>query len=102
MKIAIVGKYFSTGDFVLTDAYLSVLEAIKFSARAVGVKAIIEAVNATDFEKKEGKKGTKGSKEAKVSIIPSLDSFDGIIVPGGFGSTGIEGQAECYPLCPRA
>ena len=32
VKIAIVGKYFDTGDFVLSDAYLSVIEAIKFSA----------------------------------------------------------------------
>ena len=28
----IVGKYFDTGDFVLSDAYFSVIEAIKFSA----------------------------------------------------------------------
>jgi CTP synthase len=34
VKIAIVGKYFNTGDFILSDAYISVLEAIKFSAYA--------------------------------------------------------------------
>ena len=82
VKIAIVGKYFATGEFILTDAYLSVLEAIKFSARAVGVKAVIETVNASDFE-------MKGVTAATFSI---LNSFDGIIVPGGFGSTGIEGK----------
>jgi CTP synthase len=82
VKIAIVGKYFATGEFILTDAYLSVLEAIKFSARDVGVKAIIEAVNASEFE-------MKGVTAATFSI---LNSFDGIIVPGGFGSTGIEGK----------
>jgi CTP synthase len=81
IKIAIVGKYFATGEFILTDAYLSVLEAIKFSARAVGVKAVIEAVNASEFE--------NVSAEAPYSF---LNSFDGIIVPGGFGSTGIEGK----------
>ena len=32
VSVAIVGKYFDTGDFVLSDAYLSVIEAIKFSA----------------------------------------------------------------------
>src|SRR3989338_1848325 len=31
VKIGIVGKYFDTGDFVLSDAYISVIEAIKFS-----------------------------------------------------------------------
>lgn len=32
VKIAIVGKYFSTGKFVLSDAYVSVIEALKYSA----------------------------------------------------------------------
>lgn len=79
IDIAIVGKYFATGDFTLTDSYLSVLEAIKFSAYAAGVKANIHVVNAADFE----------GKKPDHSI---LETFDGIIVPGGFGSTGIEGK----------
>jgi CTP synthase len=106
VKIAIVGKYFATGDFVLTDAYLSVLEAIKFSARVTGVKAIIEAVNAADFEN-EGKK--EKIKEGSIDYS-RLNTFDGIIVPGGFGSTGIEGKLNvikyarehkipCFGLC---
>src|SRR3989338_1014920 len=41
VSIAIVGKYFDTGDFVLSDAYLSVIEAIKFSAANLGVKPVI-------------------------------------------------------------
>jgi CTP synthase len=52
IKIAIVGKYFNTGDFILTDSYLSVLEAIKFSGYANGVKPKIYTVNARDFEAK--------------------------------------------------
>ena len=79
VDIAIVGKYFNTGDFVLTDSYLSVLEAIKFSAYAAGVKAKIHTVNARDYE---------GLKQP----YSLLDQFDGIIVPGGFGETGIEGK----------
>ena len=31
IKIAIVGKYFETGDYVLSDSYLSVIEALKYS-----------------------------------------------------------------------
>ncbi len=77
--IAIVGKYFNTGDFVLTDAYISVLEAIKFSAYEVGVKAVIHTVNARDYE------------VAKPDYA-ALTKYDGIIVPGGFGETGIEGK----------
>ncbi len=80
VKIGIVGKYFDTGDFVLSDAYLSVIEALKFSAAAVGVKAIIEWVNAKDIETKED--------------AEKLEQYDGVIVPGGFGETGIEGKIK--------
>jgi CTP synthase len=79
VKIAIVGKYWNTGDFVLTDAYLSVLEAIKYSAYHLGVKPVIETVNSTDYESKKPN-------------FKKLDKFDGILVPGGFGETGIEGK----------
>ncbi len=79
IHVAIVGKYFNTGDFVLTDAYLSVLEAIKYSACAHKVKAKISAVNARDFE-------------IENPNYESLNQYDGIIVPGGFGEKGIEGK----------
>ncbi len=81
IDIAIVGKYFNTGDFVLSDAYISVIEAIKFSAYAQGVKANLHWLSAKDFEDKPGK-----TKE--------LLKYDGIIVPGGFGQTGIEGKIK--------
>lgn len=79
VRIGIVGKYFDTGDFVLSDAYLSVIEAIKFSAYELGVKPKIEWLNAKDYE--------KGG-----ASVSSLKSYDGILVPGGFGETGIEGK----------
>jgi CTP synthase len=79
VKIGIVGKYFDTGDFILSDAYLSVIEAIKFSAYHLGVKPDIEWLNAKDYQ----------SDPAKVS---ELNDYDGIIVPGGFGESGIEGK----------
>ena len=82
IDIAIVGKYFNTGDFVLTDAYVSVLEAIKYSAYKLGKKAVIHTVNSRDYE---------GGKVNKANF-KALDKFDGIIVPGGFGESGIEGK----------
>ncbi|MGE5541106.1 MAG: CTP synthase [Bacillota bacterium] len=85
LRIGIVGKYFDTGDFVLSDAYLSVIEALKFSAAAVGVKAKIEWLNAKDFEKS--------------ADIATLAEYDGIIVPGGFGETGIEGKIKAAQFC---
>ena len=78
VKIAVVGKYFDSGDFVLSDVYISVLEALKFSAYECGAKVEISCVNSKDFE----------SKKVSLSI---LKKYDGILVPGGFGESGIEG-----------
>ncbi len=82
IDIAIVGKYFNTGDFVLTDAYVSVLEAIKYSSYAQGKKAVIHTVNSRDYE----------GKHKSHADFKALEKFDGIIVPGGFGESGIEGK----------
>lgn len=79
VKIAMIGKYFESGEFVLSDAYLSVIEAIKYSAYAQNRKPIISWLNASDFEK-----GGASMKELK--------KYDGIVVPGGFGSRGVEGK----------
>ena len=88
LNIAIVGKYFNTGDFVLTDAYLSVLEAVKFSGYATSTKPIIHTVNARDFEK-----------EGNEAAYAKLDEMDGVIVPGGFGESGIEGKLNVIRYC---
>ncbi len=79
VKIGIVGKYFDTGDFVLSDAYLSVIEAIKFSAYHAGVKPEITWINAKDYQNNPER-------------VRELKAYDGVIVPGGFGETGIEGK----------
>ena len=79
VKIGIVGKYFDTGDFVLSDAYLSVIEAIKFSAFRLGVKPEIHWLNSKDYQKDPAR-------------VKELEGYDGILVPGGFGETGIEGK----------
>ena len=85
IKIAIVGKYFDTGDFVLSDAYLSVIEGIKYSGYHNNVKPEITWVNSKHFE--------DGPKGEKPKLKPTyLKGFDGVLVPGGFGSTGIEGK----------
>ncbi|MFA6295605.1 MAG: CTP synthase [Candidatus Paceibacterota bacterium] len=93
VNIAIVGKYFNTGDFILSDSYISVLEAIKFSAYTVGVKPIIHTINARDFENMKYEVGSiNNGKDDLNNPYKQLDKMDGIIVPGGFGNTGIEGK----------
>jgi CTP synthase len=78
VKIAVVGKYFSSGDFVLSDVYISVLEAIKYSAYKLGLKPEITYLGAEHFS--DGKQ------------LKELKDFDGVLLPGGFGSTGVEGM----------
>ena len=81
VKIAMIGKYFDTGDFVLSDSYLSVIEAVKYSSYAQNKKPIISWLNAVDFEKNPQK-------------LKELKKYDGIVVPGGFGSRGVEGKLK--------
>ena len=81
IQIAMVGKYFETGDFILSDAYLSVIEAIKYSSYAAGVKPVMHWINSVDFEANPGK-------------LKELKKYDGIVVPGGFGSRGVEGKLK--------
>ena len=78
LQIAVIGKYFDTGDFVLADSYLSVIEAIKYSSYTNGVKPKLTWINSVEFEKDK-------------SAVKRLSKFDGVIVPGGFGSRGVEG-----------
>lgn len=75
-KIAMVGKYFTTGDFTLSDAYLSVIESIKHAAAFYNIKPKMTWIDSAQIEKE----GTA-----------ILAGFDGIVVPGGFGGRAVEG-----------
>ncbi|MDP3697101.1 MAG: CTP synthase, partial [Candidatus Taylorbacteria bacterium] len=79
VKIGIVGKYFGTGDFILADSYISVIEAIKHAAWSLNRKPEITWLNAETYEKTP-------------ATIEELKNFDGVIVPGGFGKRGVEGK----------
>jgi len=79
IKIGIVGKYFDTGKSVLLDSYISVIEAIKHASAQNFVKPEIKWIDAKVFEKQK----------RKLSILREMD---GVIVPGGFGKSGVEGK----------
>lgn len=81
VNIAVVGKYFDSGSFVLSDVYISILEALKFSAFTQGHKPVITYLNSKAFETGEIK-------------LSQLNKYDGVLVPGGFGSTGVEGKIK--------
>jgi CTP synthase len=88
VKIGIVGKYFETGEFTLMDSYISVLEAIKHASFSQKRKPEIHWLSAEKYEKDS-------------SSLIELKNFDGVIVPGGFGSRGIEGKIRAIEFCRK-
>ncbi len=78
VRIAMVGKYFATGDYKLTDSYISVIEAIKQAAWTLKLVPELSWIDSGEVEK--GNVDLKG--------------FDGIVVPQGWGSRGTEGKIE--------
>ncbi len=84
VKVAIVGKYFATGDFSLGDSYISVIEAIKHAAAYNKIKVSLEWIGTEDIEK---------------NGLKSLKNFAGVIVPQGWGSRGSEGKIETIRYC---
>lgn len=86
VKIGIVGKYFETGKFTLMDSYISVLEALKHAAWFFKRKPQISWLSSEDYEKSP-------------QAIEELKNYDGIIIPGGFGSRGVEGKIKAVEFC---
>ena len=72
VRVGIVAKYLDN-----EDTYISVLEALKAAAWHVGVGLRYEWVSAEDIERY----GTA-----------KLKGYDGLLVPGGFGTRGVEGK----------
>jgi CTP synthase len=79
VKIGIVGKYFDTGDFALADSYVSVIEAVKHASWFFNLEPEITWINSKEFEKQP-------------HLVRNLSRQDGLIIPGGFGKSGVEGK----------
>jgi CTP synthase len=73
IEVAIVGKYVQ-----LSDAYLSVVEALGHAAIAVGCEVNLRWVSAEDIEAN--------------GVERHLKDVSGILVPGGFGVRGVDGK----------
>ncbi len=76
VTIAICGKYAE-----LADCYVSVNEALRDAGAAANAKVDLEFIETDDFEKDSDK-------------VRVLSRFDGVLVPGGFGSRGSEGKIK--------
>jgi len=81
VRIGIIGKYFESGDFILPDAYISVIESLKYASWHNDRKPSIEWINSDLYEKDPER-------------VRELGGYDCLVVPGGFGSRGIEGKIK--------
>jgi CTP synthase len=73
IDIALVGKYVR-----LNDAYISVVEALRHAAIAIGCDLNLHWINSEDLE--------------SGNIENYLKGVNGIVVPGGFGIRGVDGK----------
>ncbi|MFC1653473.1 CTP synthase [Patescibacteria group bacterium] len=77
--IGIVGKYFATGDYDLKDSYAALYDALEHAATNEEIDLEIRGIN---------------SKEIEENGIDKLKDLQGIIVPIGWGSRGVEGKIK--------
>jgi len=74
VRIAMVGKYAN-----LADSYVSVNQALSHAGAVNGVNVRISWIESEEIEKDESK-------------LALIDAYDGVVLPQGFGSRGIEGK----------
>jgi len=74
VKIALTGKYAE-----LVDSYISVKEALNHAAAHNNVKVSINFISTEEYEENPDR-------------IAELTKYDGVLVPGGFGSRGVKGK----------
>ncbi len=90
-RIALVGKYIA-----IRDAYKSVYEALQHAGMAKDCKVEVVPIEAEEFEKKmchAEKRRCGEHKKLRASASPrEIKDIDGVLVPGGFGSRGVEGK----------
>ncbi len=75
--VAIVGKYFATGEYQLRDSYAALMDAIDHAAWAAGIDVKVRWIQAEKLEKGD---------------LSELNDADGIVVPIGWGARGVEGK----------
>ena len=89
-KIALVGKYIA-----IRDAYKSIHEALQYAGMAKDCKVEVVPIEAEDLvaaKSAEGGSRSCATGTGRAGARPSLAGIDGILVPGGFGSRGVEGK----------
>lgn len=81
ISIAIVGKYLEIGDYSLIDSYISIYQALVHAGAQLNSGISISWINAQQCEENSAE-------------LEKLKNYDGILVPGGFGASGVEGKIK--------
>lgn len=90
VRIALVGKYTK-----LEDSYTSVSKALQHASITVGYNLNLKYIEACNLERQ-----TKADNPVLYhEAWQQLCSSDGVIIPGGFGSRGIEGKIRAAEWC---
>jgi len=90
IEIAIVGKYFGTGDYQLKDSYAALLDAIDHASWQLGVSVKTKWIDAE-----------KVKKEVSGGLKEIIGTPSGIIVPIGWGERGAEGMIKTASFARR-
>ena len=88
VKVAMVGKYVDIGEYKLADAYISVNQALEHAGAYHNAGVDIDWIDSKGFE-------------LDPSSVEKLASYDAIVVPGGFGSSGVEGKILAIEFARR-
>lgn len=98
VKISLVGKYTK-----LEDSYASVTKSLQHAALATGFKLNLKFIEACHLEKNFKKDNQKENQKENQLLYheawQALCNSDGVIVPGGFGSRGMEGKIRASQWC---
>jgi CTP synthase len=77
VTVAIIGKYFTTGEYQIRDSYAALIDAIDHASWAKNVEVVMKWIQAEKLEKGD---------------VHELEGVDGIVVPIGWGVRGVEGK----------
>ncbi len=93
IEIAIVGKYFGTGDYQLRDSYAALFDAIDHASWEVGTQVKTRWIDAEKIESSVAK-ALEDKKQVIDGVKEVIGAPDGIIVPIGWGVRGAEGMIQ--------
>ncbi|MEM4703352.1 MAG: CTP synthase [Candidatus Pacearchaeota archaeon] len=81
ISVAIIGKYLDIGSYTLEDSYISIRESLLHAGSHLKLMPKIFWLDSKSFEKDE-------------AMLEKLKYYNGLIIPGGFGVSGVEGKIK--------